>query len=321
MTETAPSESRDEVVVLDQQTAMVRGAAPGDVVEAVEEYRKIQKALDDAMPDCLMTIQKRKFRKKNYWRAIATAFNLTVTLTSEERVDVPDDWGWLVIYTAAASNGRSADGDGTCFATEKWSDRQRCPACGEGEFSFRSKNEDGPSHFCWKSKGGCGHEWTPAADTEIVIDKSQATVHNVRAHAHTRAYNRAVSNLVGFGEVSAEEMQQEQRQEQPQGRGAAPRASGARTISEPQKKRLYAKGNATAKRLNVPAEQVDEYAKAWMRERGFQSSMDLTREPYDQLCETLDGLTLTHLAVPPVREEEPPPAGTNEAPPPEDLFA
>jgi hypothetical protein len=31
------------------------------------------------------------------------------------------------------------------------------------------------------------------------------TEHNVRAHAHTRATNRAVSNLVAFGEVSAEE--------------------------------------------------------------------------------------------------------------------
>jgi len=32
------------------------------------------------------------------------------------------------------------------------------------------------------------------------------TVHNVRAHAHTRAQNRAISNLVGFGEVSADEI-------------------------------------------------------------------------------------------------------------------
>ena len=37
--------------------------------------------------------------------------------------------------------------------------------------------------------------------------RGQATVHNVRAHAHTRAFNRAVANLVGFGEVSAEEME------------------------------------------------------------------------------------------------------------------
>lgn len=32
------------------------------------------------------------------------------------------------------------------------------------------------------------------------------TIHNVRAHCQTRAFNRAVSNLVGFGEVSADEM-------------------------------------------------------------------------------------------------------------------
>jgi hypothetical protein len=40
------------------------------------------------------------------------------------------------------------------------------------------------------------------------------TVHNVRGHAHTRAFNRAVSNLVGFGEVSADEIPPD---------GAAPR--------------------------------------------------------------------------------------------------
>lgn len=37
--------------------------------------------------------------------------------------------------------------------------------------------------------------------------KMTASAHNVRGHAHTRAFNRAVSNRVGFGEVSAEEIQ------------------------------------------------------------------------------------------------------------------
>jgi hypothetical protein len=37
--------------------------------------------------------------------------------------------------------------------------------------------------------------------------RMKATDHNVRSHAHTRAWNRAVSNLVGFGEVSAEEVE------------------------------------------------------------------------------------------------------------------
>jgi hypothetical protein len=42
----------------------------------------------------------------------------------------------------------------------------------------------------------------------VNVDKTaeNASHHNVRGHAHTRAFNRAVSNLVGFGEVSADEM-------------------------------------------------------------------------------------------------------------------
>ncbi len=39
----------------------------------------------------------------------------------------------------------------------------------------------------------------------------QATLHNVRAHAVTRAKNRAILDLVGFGDVSAEEIVREKR--------------------------------------------------------------------------------------------------------------
>ena len=147
------------VAVPDRPATIVRAAA-GDVAEAFEEYRTIQATLDRAMPDCIMEIQGRSFRKKSYWRAIATAFNLDVTLEAEERQDAEGDWGYVATYKATAPNGRSATGDGACFASEK----------------------RGP----------------------------QATVHNVRSHAHTRAFNRAVSNLVGFGEVSAEEMEREE---------------------------------------------------------------------------------------------------------------
>lgn len=40
---------------------------------------------------------------------------------------------------------------------------------------------------------------------ELLLKKRDACVHDVRAMAHTRAFNRAVSNLVGFGEISAED--------------------------------------------------------------------------------------------------------------------
>src|SRR5690606_5005959 len=36
--------------------------------------------------------------------------------------------------------------------------------------------------------------------------EKQRTIHNIRAHAITRAKNRAILDLVGFGEVSAEEI-------------------------------------------------------------------------------------------------------------------
>tara|TARA_R110000751_G_scaffold22447_4_gene63324 strand:- start:687 stop:1253 length:567 start_codon:yes stop_codon:yes gene_type:complete len=147
-----------ELLVRDQTAAaMPIAASPAALERALLDYNQVQATLDRMMPGSLIKIQGRKHRKKSYWRAVATAFNLSVTCTDEKHIQSPGgDWGWLCTYRAAAPNGRVADGDGSCFASEK--------------------------------KGG------------------QGTVHNVRAHAHTRSYNRAVSNLVGFGEVSAEEM-------------------------------------------------------------------------------------------------------------------
>ncbi len=147
------------MAVPEKPSTIVR-AAIGDVTEAITEYTRIQVALDKALPDCIQTIGGKDFRKKSYWRAIATAFNLSLEIR-DEKLDEAESgaWGYLVTYRATAPNGRFADGDGSCFASEK--------------------------------------------------SEAQATVHNVRAHAHTRAMNRAISNLVGFGEVSAEEVHYE----------------------------------------------------------------------------------------------------------------
>lgn len=146
-----------------------RGA---EMSEALQAYRDLQKALDAAMPDQIMELDGRPFRKKGYWRAIAVAFNLRLECVSESREedgafnDTRPNFGWHVTYRATAPNGRCAMGDGSCFAVEKAKRRGTDP---------------------WAA--------LPA----------QASQHNVRSHAHTRAFNRAVSNLVGFGEVSAEE--------------------------------------------------------------------------------------------------------------------
>ncbi len=150
--------SENELIV--HQQSLVKPVGDGkDLSEAITAYKDVQESLDKALPGCIMSIQGKQFRKKNYWRAVKTAFNLKVECEKEERIFLTDDdWGYEVTYRATAPNGASADGDGAC--------------------TFSEKNK------------GC----------------MEASLHNIRSQAHTRAFNRAVSNLVGFGEVSAEEI-------------------------------------------------------------------------------------------------------------------
>ena len=157
-----------EVTALARQqgAAIVQAVDPAMMEEAIRAYTAIQQTIDRALPDCIMRIQGKAFRKKNYWRAVTTAFNLTVECAAEKWENFDGEWCCDVTYRATAPNGRAAFGDGSC--------------------SFREK------------KG------------------AQATRHNVRSHAHTRAYNRAVSNLVGFGEVSAEEVERNHEEERPE---------------------------------------------------------------------------------------------------------
>ena len=151
-----------------------------------DTYLAIQKAIDERMKDSVMEIQGKPFRKKAYWRAVATAFNVTYEPHRDEYFEVGEegDWGYRVTYRAWTPSGRVAYGDGCVMASEK-------------------RRRDGS-----------------------MVD---ATHHNVRGHAHTRAINRAVSNLVGFGEVSAEEMPMDAPRNQPNqgatGSNQAPRSS------------------------------------------------------------------------------------------------
>ena len=55
------------------------------MVRPLQDDRELQPALDTAMPDQIMTVGDRSFRKKGYWRTIAVAFHLTVECEREER--------------------------------------------------------------------------------------------------------------------------------------------------------------------------------------------------------------------------------------------
>jgi len=232
---TSAPEVDSELVVAESQSIE---PSEGGARKALETYQSIQRVFDEKMPDAIMEIQGKKFRKKSYWRAIATAFNVEARLISEERVEIDGDWGYLATYRATTNDGRQCDGDGACMASEK-----RGAMC---------------------------------------------TVHNVRAHAHTRAKNRAIADLVGFGEVSADELgpdayQEPQRQQRPKAATAPTQTGAVKLANEKQLKMLYAKSLARAKvhgsagtDFKDEREHGGAIRKAAMTLLGFGSSEEIT---------------------------------------------
>lgn len=223
------------------------------MVQALDAYRTLQGKLDKAMPDQIMNLEGKPFRKKGYWRAVALAFNLTVDPVSEERtgterfLDGRLNFGYVVTYRATHPSGRSQTGDGACFAIEK-ARRWKCPHPQPG-------NDRRTVHF--------PHNTCPDFDPDFSWRSlpAEATEHNVRSHAHTRAYNRAVSNLVGFGEVSAEEVdpsegahEQAQTNQKQAGAGAteAAKASGSQGPTG-QPAAATAPGTTTVKKVTCKA--------------------------------------------------------------------
>jgi hypothetical protein len=235
---------------------------------AFRAYQALQHTLDEAMPDQLLRLEGRIFRKKGYWRAVGTAFNLTIELVDERREihgtfeDGHDNFGWLAVYRATTPTGRSAIGDGACFALEKAARRE-------------------------------ANKWAKLP--------WQATEHNVRSHAHTRAFNRAVSSLVGFGEVSAEELERED-DERPEAMPAttslppdssAPSSSSSssssqrrvspdsRPLTEPQRRKLFA--SAKGKWPDT-----DTLKAALYLAFGVDSTKDLRMADYEQALEIVE---------------------------------
>jgi len=77
---------------------------------------------------------------------------------------------------------------------------------------WETKEEDGSITYHKKArvihpKTGLFHEATGACNTKEKERDGAKKYHNAESHAETRAKNRAVLEFVGFGEVSAEEME------------------------------------------------------------------------------------------------------------------
>lgn len=145
-----------------------------EAIEAWNLYQELKSSIINKSVDVQM-IEGREFLKKSYWRKVATFFNLTVEVVAESHEQIGKTVVWHFTCRATAPNGRSAIGVGSCDAFEK------------------KKIVDGR----YMQYNRFAKKWEEAGPNSI---------HNIRSTAETRAFNRAVSNLVGGGEVSAEEV-------------------------------------------------------------------------------------------------------------------
>lgn len=150
-----------------------------EVLRQWEQYQELtRKLLDDSD---YQQIGNKKFKKKSAWRKYARAFNITDRVTHEEIMR--DDTGFPIFarlrVEARAMNGRTAEADQECHV------RERCceQPCRKRTWS---------SHVCCSGDCDGKKHWSHPGD--------------LPATALTRAKNRAISDLIGAGEVSAEEM-------------------------------------------------------------------------------------------------------------------
>jgi hypothetical protein len=162
-----------------------------EVVEMYDQFEDIKAKLLDKQKD-LTDISGNPHVNKSGWRKIATAFNVSTSIKDKRSwTDENDIVHAEVEAIAVAPNGKQTSGMGRCSSNEsnfttKLSNSVRYD---ESEDSERIVRIDGK----WR----------------VIPTPMEVNSHNLMAIAETRAKNRAISDLVGGGEVSAEEMDAE----------------------------------------------------------------------------------------------------------------
>jgi hypothetical protein len=169
------------------------------VADAYERYEEVKNELLIAEQDAV-TISGDWFITKSGWRKIATAFNVSVeTVSVESQIN-----NGIVKYTvsarAIAPNDKYTSGTGICASNESNFSRKLVDAnAGREEAEERADSSDNVVFI-----DGMYRELPTLKEVDH---------HNIMATAETRAKNRAISDLVGGGEISGEEMAAQKKQQ------------------------------------------------------------------------------------------------------------
>lgn len=180
----------------DPDNSLLQPVADADeVVEVYDKFEEIKSKLLDHGTDTT-EIGDNIHVNKSGWRKMATAFNVSTTeVEKEKEVD-----GRIIRYRvkarATAPNGKASDGVAMCSSNES---------------NFTNKVADG------NTPKDEAQNLSDRPDRLVKVDNAwrelpreeEVNYHNLYAIAYTRAVNRAISDLVGGGEVSAEELGKE----------------------------------------------------------------------------------------------------------------
>ena len=148
--------------------------SPVDVSGAVEFFNNYEELTEKLLkPTDYQKTGNKSFKKKSAWRKYATAFNISDEIVDEEIIR--DDNYRIISATyrvkAIASNGRYGYGVASCSIYDK----------------VNNNDKEEPSPFELRKRFS-------NAENDVITT------------AHTRAKSRAISDIIGTGEVSAEEM-------------------------------------------------------------------------------------------------------------------
>lgn len=173
--------SENELVAVDNSTAPTNISNNFDIVDVqaardfMDNYQDLVKALLDKSDYQMIRTKDgmQPKKKKSAWRKLATAFNISDDIVEEEIIR--DECHRIIsakfVVKATLPNGRYSIGVGDCSIFDK----------------VKKDDEKEPSPFELRKR----------------FNNAE---HDVLTTAHTRAKSRAISDLVGGGEVSAEEL-------------------------------------------------------------------------------------------------------------------
>jgi len=263
---------------------------PVSVDEALRQWAEYQELTRKLLNDNdYQRLGGKKFKKKSAWRKYARAFNISDRVTFEhiER----DEQGFPIFarirVEATHPSGRVAEADHECHRSERCCPAARlehCDSKGRGGHKCCVEGCDGRKH--WPHPG------------------------DIAATALTRSKNRAISDLIGAGEVSAEEMEREERSEPARKPELAsvtvPETEPSITVA--QRHQLLVAWRAAGHK--------DEDVLRWFQARGIENRKEILQARFNSILGRLSNKTSLSEPEPNEDQQEPapPPIETDDIP-------